>query len=94
MEDFFQVFKYSSFSTGYHVYKDMSIPIIGDDSLTCERKEHNEHDKNVPLNWSKVASKFLQFTNHHICVEETGKKAIIPVIYFLWRCKSYNMGKE
>ena len=36
----------------------------------------------VPLNWSKVASKFLQFTNHHIRVEVTGKRVIIPVIYF------------
>ena len=37
----------------------------------------------VPLSWSKVASKFLQFTNHHTRVEETGKRVIIPVIYFL-----------
>ena len=28
----------------------------------------------VPLNWSKVLSKFLQFTNHHVGVEVTGKK--------------------
>ena len=28
----------------------------------------------VFLNWSKVASKFFQFTNHHICVEVTGKR--------------------
>ena len=28
----------------------------------------------VPLNWSKVASKFLQFRNHHICVEVAGKR--------------------
>ena len=78
------------FSRGYHVYKDVCIPIIGDESLTCEREEHNENDKNVvaivwddcvskkivghvPLNWSKVASKFLQFTNDHIRVEMTGK---------------------
>ena len=27
----------------------------------------------VLLNWSKVTSKFLQFTNHHIRVEVTGK---------------------
>ena len=89
----------------------MYIPIIGDDSLTCEREEHNENDKNavpiiwddcvskkivghVPLNRSKVASKFLQFTNHHIRVEVTGKRVIIPVICFLWRSKSYNMGEK
>ena len=69
----------------------MWISIIGDDSLTCEREEHNENDKSavaikwddcdskmivghVPLNWSKVASKFLQLTNHHIRVEVTGKR--------------------
>ena len=68
----------------------MQISIIGDDTLTCEREEHNEHDKNTvaavwhycvskklerhaPLNWSKVACKFLQFTNHHIHIEVTEK---------------------
>ena len=65
------------------------ISTIGDDSLTCEREEHSENDKNVviwddcvskkivghvPLNWCKVASKFLQLTNHHIRVEVTGKR--------------------
>ena len=58
-------------------------------SSVCEQKEHNENDKNaiaiiwddcfkkivgnVPLNWSQVASKFLQFTNNHIRVEVTGR---------------------
>ena len=28
----------------------------------------------VPLKWSKFASKFPQFTNHHIRVEITGKR--------------------
>ena len=28
----------------------------------------------VPLNWSKVLSKFLQFTIHHVGVEVTGKR--------------------
>ena len=97
----------------------MWISIIGDDSLNCEREEHNENDKNavaiiwddcvskkivrhIPLNWSKVASKFLQFANHHIRVEVTGKRVNrgvelgfeISVNYFLWRCKSYNMGEN
>ena len=52
-----------------------------------------------PLNWSKVTSKFLQFTNHHIHVEVTRKRVNrgvglglkIPIKYFLGRCKSYNM---
>ena len=28
----------------------------------------------VPLNWSKVLSKLLKFTNHHVRVEVTGKR--------------------
>ena len=28
----------------------------------------------VPLSWSKMASKFLQITNYHICAEVTGKR--------------------
>ena len=56
----------------------------------------------IPLNWSKVASKFLQLTNHHIRVEVTGKRVNrgvglgleIHAKYFLWRCKSYNMGEK
>ena len=28
----------------------------------------------VALDWSKVASNFLQITNRHICVELTGKR--------------------
>ena len=72
------------------VYKDVWNSIIGDDSLTCEREEH-ENDKSavaiiwdvcvskkivghVPVNWSKVAFKFLQLTNYHIRVEVTGKR--------------------
>ena len=87
----------------------MWISIIGDDSLTCEREEHNENDKSaiaiiwdncvskkivvhVPLNWSKVASKFLQLKNHHIHVEATGKRVSrgiglgleIPENYFFY----------
>ena len=86
----FTKLKYFSFSREYCVSKDVWIPIIGSDSLTCDREEDNENDKNtvaviwdgcvskkivghVKLNWSKVASKFLQFTNHHILVEVTGK---------------------
>ena len=97
----------------------MCISIIGDDSLTCEREEHNESERiavaiiwddrvskkiigHVLLNWSKMASKFLQVTNHHIRVEVTGKRVNcgvglgleITANYFLWRCKSYNMGEK
>ena len=42
IENTFTKFKYSLFSKGYQVYKNMWIPFIGDDSLTCEREEHNE----------------------------------------------------
>ena len=52
--------------------------------MTVSQKRH------VPLNWSKVASKFLQLTSHHICVEVTGKRVSrgvglgleIPANYF------------
>ena len=44
----------------------------------------------APLSWSKVASKFLQYTKHHIRTEVTGKRVNrgvrleleIPVKYF------------
>ena len=74
-----------------HLCKDVWIPIICDDSLTCEREEHHENDENavaiiwddcvsnkivghVTLNWSKVASKFLQLTKPQIRVKVTGKR--------------------
>ena len=60
------------------------------DSLIYEPEESNEHDKYavatgfdcllkkvvglVPLYWSKLAFKFLQFQNHSICVAVTGKR--------------------
>ena len=60
MEDFFQVFKNSSFNRGHHVYKDVCIPIIGDESLTCECEEHNENDKNaVATAWDDCPSRHL-----------------------------------
>ena len=44
----------------------------------------------VPLNWSKMAPKFLQITNYHIRLEVTGKRVNhgvevgleIPLNYF------------
>ena len=56
----------------------------------------------APLNWSKAASRFPQFTNHQIRIVVTGKRVNrdvglgleISVNYFLWRCKSYNMGEK
>ena len=60
------------------------------DSLIYEPEESNEHDKYavatgfdcllkkvvglVPLYWSKLAFKFLQFQNHSICVAAPGKR--------------------
>ena len=38
IENTFTAFKYSSFIRGYHVYKDVWIHIVGDDSLTCEQE--------------------------------------------------------
>ena len=41
-----------------HDYKDVWIPIIGENSLTCERKEFNENDKNaVTIIWDDCVSK-------------------------------------
>ena len=37
----------------------------------CFSKNVVEH---VPFNWSKLATKFLQFPNHRICVAVTGKR--------------------
>ena len=51
----------------HNKYDKNAVAIIWDD---CVLKKIVE---NVPLNWSKVASKSLQFTNHHIHVEVTGK---------------------
>ena len=52
IENTFTMFKYSSFSGGYHVYQDAWIPVIRDDSLTCEQEEHNENDNNaVAIMW-------------------------------------------
>ena len=52
-----------------------------------------------PLNWSKVASKFLQFTNYHIHVKVTRKRVNrgiglgleIPVKYFFMDMQELNM---
>ena len=57
--------------------------------VDCVSKKIVRH---VPQNWSKVASKFLQFTNHHIRVKVTWKTVNrgvglgleIPVNYFLY----------
>ena len=115
-ENTFTTFKYCLFSRGYHVYKDVWIFIILEDSLNCEREEHNEKESrchsmddcvpkrvvgDVPLNLSKVASKFYSLEiiifawrwlerQSILCV---GLGLEMPVNYFLWRCKSYAMGK-
>ena len=81
------MFKYSLFSRGYYVYKDVWISITGGDSLTCEREEHNENDKSaVAIIWDDCVSKKIvghvplnwskvaSLTNHHIRVEVTGKR--------------------
>ena len=76
IENIFTNFKYSSFSRRYHAYKDVWISNyciwllrrIQWKWLEC----HCNYMKwqcfknvvgHVPLNWSKVASKLLQFTN-------------------------------
>ena len=109
LDEYFTVFKYSSYSRGYHAYKEIWNPLVGDDSLICEPEESNEHDKyavaivfddcllkkvvgHVPLYWSKLAFKFLQFQNHSIHVAVTGERVIrgaglgleIPVDWFFY----------
>ena len=37
----------SSYRRGYHSCKNVWRPIFGDESLTCEREETNEYDRNV-----------------------------------------------
>ena len=44
------------------------VPVLIENTFT------KSNFQNVPLNWSKVASKFLLFTNHHIGVQVTGKR--------------------
>ena len=62
--------------------------------MGCVSKKALGH---IPLKWSKVTFKFLQFTNNHICVEVAGKSVnrgvglgfeILLQTIFLWRCKS------
>ena len=96
-------------SRGYHAYKEIWNPLVGDDSLICEPEERNEHDKyvvaivfddcllkkvvgHIPLYWSKLAFKFLQFQNHSILVVVTCKRVNrgaglgleVPVDYFFY----------
>ena len=37
-------FSYDSYLRGYHAYMNIWIPLIGDDSLNCEKEERNPHD--------------------------------------------------
>ena len=89
IETTFTTFKYSSFSRGTMFTKTCGFPslvmtcyldnedniendknavaIVWDD---CTSKKAVGH---IPLKWSKVAFKFLQFTNNHLCVKVTGK---------------------
>ena len=41
LDEHFTVFKYSSYSRGYHAYKEIWNPLVGDDSLICEPEENN-----------------------------------------------------
>ena len=36
LDEHFTVFKSSSYSRGYHAYKEIWNPLVGDDSLICE----------------------------------------------------------
>ena len=88
VDNSFSMFTCSSYSRGYHTYKHVWHPIVGD-KLICEGEETNEYDRNtvsimfddcilkkvvghVLFNWRKLATKFLQFPNHHIHIIVTG----------------------
>ena len=45
LDESFSVFKWSSFSRGYHVYKDRWQPTVGDDSLHCQQEKDVECNK-------------------------------------------------
>ena len=47
LDEHFTVFKYSSYSRGYHAYKEIWNPFVGDDTLICKLEESNEHNKNA-----------------------------------------------
>ena len=54
LDDNIFVFKYSSFSRDYRVYKERWQLAVDDDSLHCEKVKHNEYDKHavaVGVNW-------------------------------------------
>ena len=82
--------------------KEINIAFATPISILIENALSTFNFQNAPLNWSEVTSKFLQPANHHISVDVTGKwvnRGVglgleIPVNYFLWRYKSYNMGEK
>ena len=41
------LFKVTSFIRDNHIYKEIWTPIIGDDSLFCQRENENPHDENA-----------------------------------------------
>ena len=69
LDESFSVFKYSSFSRGYHVYSNRLQPTVGDDSLHCEEEKENEHDKHAvaiiydSFHLNNVAGNFLLYWN-------------------------------
>ena len=45
LDEYFTIFRYSSYSSGYHAHKEIWNPLVGDGSLIYEPEESNEHDK-------------------------------------------------
>ena len=79
-----------------HLHLLLSLAPLRIDWLPWQLVEH------VLLNWSKVLSKLIQFTNHHVLAEVTGKRVNpgfglgleIQQTIFLWRYKSYYMDEN
>ena len=82
-----KLWSFSSFVRGYHAYMDIWVPLIGDDSLTCQKEHDNEHDNHavaiirerrtvghVPENISGFVWRFLCLPNTSVRVEVLGPR--------------------
>ena len=47
VENTFSVLKHHSYIRGYHAYRNIWTPIIGDDNLLCKQERDNKHDENA-----------------------------------------------
>ena len=82
MDNDLKVWTFSSFLRGYHAYMDIWVPLIGDDSLTCQKEHGNMHDHHavaikqdgrtvghIPKNMTGFIWRFLCLPNTSVRVE-------------------------